>query len=167
MLVLAGMLFISMNVMLLWNQLTPQPQCICNCDGHVNIEGSPKGHRVSSVIPTEPPKANLTLKFDASDFRPNLPQSKPQQTGIKAAKSYPTSDDSPLLPIMTEEGGYGPHQLAILVPFRNRFEELLEFAPHIHQFLSRQKVKHQIWVVNQADNHRYAGPAVFEPACTL
>lgn len=56
-----------------------------------------------------------------------------------------------------EEGiEYGPHQLAVVVPFRNRFEEMLEFAPHIHQFLNRQRIRHQIWVINQADKHRLA-----------
>lgn len=47
------------------------------------------------------------------------------------------------------------HTLAVLVPFRNRYEELQEFVPHIHQFLNRQNVYHEIWVINQADSHRF------------
>ena len=47
------------------------------------------------------------------------------------------------------------HRLAVLVPFRNRHEELQEFVPHIHQFLTRQNVHHDIWVINQAGSHRY------------
>lgn len=47
------------------------------------------------------------------------------------------------------------HRLAVLVPFRNRHEELYEFVPHIHQFLNRQNVHHEIWVINQADSHRF------------
>ena len=46
------------------------------------------------------------------------------------------------------------HRLAVLVPFRDRHEELQEFVPHIHQFLTRQNVHHDIWIINQADSHR-------------
>lgn len=45
-------------------------------------------------------------------------------------------------------------KLAVLVPYRNRFEEMLEFVPWIHQFLNNQKIPHQIVVVNQVDSHR-------------
>ena len=55
-----------------------------------------------------------------------------------------------------EEGG--ERRLAVLVPFRNRHEELQEFAPHMHQFLSRQNVRHEIWIINQADSHRFTHP---------
>ncbi|XP_076061435.1 beta-1,4-galactosyltransferase 7 isoform X2 [Oratosquilla oratoria] len=48
-----------------------------------------------------------------------------------------------------------PHKLAILIPFRDRFEELLEFAPHISEFLNRQKKNHHIFVINQVDNLRF------------
>ena len=50
---------------------------------------------------------------------------------------------------------WGEHQLAVLVPFRDRYEELLQFAPHMHKFLNRQKVRHQIWVINQQDEYRF------------
>lgn len=46
-------------------------------------------------------------------------------------------------------------RLAVVVPFRNRYEEMMEFVPYIHDFLLRQKVGHHIWVVNQVDNHRF------------
>ncbi len=49
---------------------------------------------------------------------------------------------------------WGPHRLAVIVPFRNRWEELLEFIPHINNFLNKQKVSHDIWILNQADEHR-------------
>ncbi|XP_035706544.1 xylosylprotein 4-beta-galactosyltransferase [Folsomia candida] len=45
--------------------------------------------------------------------------------------------------------------LAVIVPFRDRFEELLSFAPHIHRFLSAQRVAHTIWLVNQVDEFRF------------
>lgn len=41
------------------------------------------------------------------------------------------------------------HKLAVLVPYRDRFEELLDFGPHIHKFLNEQKVNHNIYVLNQ------------------
>jgi len=50
---------------------------------------------------------------------------------------------------------WGLHKLAVLVPFRGRYEELLEFAPHIHEFLNRQKINHDIWVINQHDLYRF------------
>lgn len=47
------------------------------------------------------------------------------------------------------------HKLAVIIPFRNRFEELMEFAPWIHKFLNKQGVNHKIVVVNQVDMHRF------------
>lgn len=41
------------------------------------------------------------------------------------------------------------HRLAIIVPFRDRFEELLQFAPHIQRFLSKQNLDFHIFVFNQ------------------
>ena len=48
----------------------------------------------------------------------------------------------------------GSHKLCILVPFRDRFEELLEFAPYISSFLTDQNVDHEIYILNQADKLR-------------
>lgn len=50
---------------------------------------------------------------------------------------------------------WGVHKLAVIVPFRDRFEELLQFAPHIHKFLNSQKIRHIIYVINQVDNLRF------------
>jgi len=47
------------------------------------------------------------------------------------------------------------HKLCIIVPFRDRFEELLEFAPYMKTFLDKQGVEHEMWVVNQADKLRF------------
>ena len=43
----------------------------------------------------------------------------------------------------------GRHRMCILIPFRDRFEELTEFVPKITAFLKRQTVQHKIVVVNQ------------------
>ncbi|XP_065071639.1 beta-1,4-galactosyltransferase 7-like [Rhopilema esculentum] len=50
---------------------------------------------------------------------------------------------------------YSPHHLAVIVPFRDRFEELQEFVPHMHRYLTRKGISHKIYIVNQADKHRF------------
>ncbi|KAL5274194.1 B4GALT7 family protein [Megaselia abdita] len=47
------------------------------------------------------------------------------------------------------------HNLAIIVPFRDRFDELLEFGPHITKFLRKQNISHHIFIVNQRDSFRF------------
>jgi len=47
------------------------------------------------------------------------------------------------------------HKLCIIVPFRDRFEELLEFAPYMKKFLDNQAVKNEVWVINQVDKFRF------------
>lgn len=46
-------------------------------------------------------------------------------------------------------------KLAVLVPFRDRFDELLRFAPHMTRFLNRQDVPHHIFILNQVDRYRF------------
>lgn len=46
-------------------------------------------------------------------------------------------------------------RLAVLVPYRDRFEELLIFAPYMHDFLNKQNVEHDIIVMNQVDHYRF------------
>lgn len=46
-------------------------------------------------------------------------------------------------------------KLAILVPFRDRFDELLRFAPHMATFLDRQQIPFHIFVLNQNDRFRF------------
>lgn len=46
-------------------------------------------------------------------------------------------------------------RLAILVPFRDRFDELLKFAPHINFFLNHQNIPHHIFILNQNDKYRF------------
>ena len=47
------------------------------------------------------------------------------------------------------------HRLAILVPFRDRFEELLIFAPHMKKFLDKQNIDYHIFILNQVDRFRF------------
>ncbi|CAI4231153.1 unnamed protein product [Auanema sp. JU1783] len=48
-----------------------------------------------------------------------------------------------------------PHELCVLVPYRDRREELSEFAPHLSRFLKNQHVLHRILVLNQTDEYRF------------
>ncbi|XP_061832811.1 beta-1,4-galactosyltransferase 7 isoform X1 [Nerophis lumbriciformis] len=54
-----------------------------------------------------------------------------------------------------DETSWGPHALAVVVPFRERFEELMVFVPFMHTFLSQKKIRHKILIVNQADHYRF------------
>ncbi|KAL5967901.1 Beta-14-galactosyltransferase 7 [Taenia solium] len=47
------------------------------------------------------------------------------------------------------------HTLAVVVPFRDRFTNLLSFLPHMHQYLNRKGVPHTFYIVNQADDYRF------------
>ena len=47
------------------------------------------------------------------------------------------------------------HFLCLLVPFRDRFEELNEFVPLISDYLNKQSVPHAIFVINQIDTLRF------------
>lgn len=54
-----------------------------------------------------------------------------------------------------DQSASNSHNLAILVPFRERFEELLNFAPYISNFLKKQSVRHHIFILNQIDRLRF------------
>ena len=47
------------------------------------------------------------------------------------------------------------HRLAIVVPFRDRFDELLIFVPRISRFLQKQGIDYKIYVINQKDLYRF------------
>lgn len=47
------------------------------------------------------------------------------------------------------------HKLAVLVPFRDRFDELLRFVPYMNSFLNGQHVNHHIFILNQMDTYRF------------
>ncbi|XP_045886475.1 beta-1,4-galactosyltransferase 7 isoform X3 [Micropterus dolomieu] len=54
-----------------------------------------------------------------------------------------------------DDPSWGPHKLALIVPFRERFEELLVFVPFMHTFLNKKKIRHKILVINQVDHYRF------------
>ncbi|KAK0082215.1 hypothetical protein PV325_010867 [Microctonus aethiopoides] len=69
------------------------------------------------------------------------------------------SKENYLKPIISSHG-WKPsqkfdHHLAILVPFRDRFAELLSFAPHMKQFLDKQNIHYHIFILHQIDKFRF------------
>ncbi|XP_028668734.1 beta-1,4-galactosyltransferase 7 isoform X1 [Erpetoichthys calabaricus] len=89
----------------------------------------------------------LWLQLSCSgDFsrRVNYDGSVPQQL-CSQDKHTVTSDDL----------SWGPHKIAVLVPFRERFEELLVFVPYMHSFLNKKKIRHKIVIINQVDHYRF------------
>ncbi|KAG9509426.1 Beta-1,4-galactosyltransferase 7, partial [Fragariocoptes setiger] len=47
-------------------------------------------------------------------------------------------------------------RMALVVPFHDRFDELLKFVPYISEFLHKQGITHfKIYVMNQVDNLRF------------
>lgn len=47
------------------------------------------------------------------------------------------------------------HKLAIVVPFRDRFDELLVFVPHMSKFMAMQSIDFKIYIINQIDEYRF------------
>nr|XP_061793511.1 beta-1,4-galactosyltransferase 7-like [Nerophis lumbriciformis] len=68
---------------------------------------------------------------------------------------FPQQPPPPCRPERGQEASWGPHKLALVVPFRERFEELLVFVPFMHAFLNQKKIAHQILVINQLDRYRF------------
>ena len=48
------------------------------------------------------------------------------------------------------------HRMAVIVPFRNRFEELQEFVPYMKTFLRNQSVPNDIYIVNQVKSQPFS-----------
>ncbi|XP_028816701.1 beta-1,4-galactosyltransferase 7 isoform X2 [Denticeps clupeoides] len=58
-------------------------------------------------------------------------------------------------PSSADDPSWGPHKMALIVPFRERFEELMVFVPYMHAFLNKKKIRHKILVINQVDHFRF------------
>ena len=48
----------------------------------------------------------------------------------------------------------GTHKLGVVVPYRNRMAELLEFVPHLYQYLTKKGIVFEILVIDQFDTLR-------------
>ncbi|EDW51124.1 beta1,4-galactosyltransferase 7 [Drosophila sechellia] len=71
--------------------------------------------------------------------------------GVTVIKKEAADEKQP----QPHDHGASAHKMALLVPFRDRFEELLQFVPHMTAFLKRQGVAHHIFVLNQVDRFRF------------
>nr|XP_002121762.1 beta-1,4-galactosyltransferase 7 isoform X1 [Ciona intestinalis] len=54
-----------------------------------------------------------------------------------------------------DDPAWGKHRLAVIVPYRGAFEELLLFVPHLHKFLCDRRIRHKIFVIHQVDKFRF------------
>lgn len=60
------------------------------------------------------------------------------------------------IPEVNESEEHLVKRLAILVPFRDRFDELLVFVPHISDFLRAQRIfNFRIYILNQSARYRF------------
>lgn len=139
-LLLGGVAFLVANMLLLYSQVPSQQQqqCPkCDCEG-----GSVNSKRAVELLSSQPSQGESIVSK-------NVPQA-----------ATPSNRHDSLLRLLNKTRQQqqmvdrSEHQLAVIVPFRNRYEEMMEFVPHIHRFLERQNVKHKIWIINQADTHR-------------
>ncbi|EDV20030.1 uncharacterized protein TRIADDRAFT_61457 [Trichoplax adhaerens] len=47
------------------------------------------------------------------------------------------------------------HKLAVVIPFRDRFDELMVMVPHLSRYLQSSRINFEIIVVNQVDQWRF------------
>lgn len=78
--------------------------------------------------------------------------SMPEERRLPQQQPPPCQSES--LASAADDPSWGPHKLAIIVPFRERFEELLVFVPFMHTFLNKKKIRHKILIINQVDHFR-------------
>ena len=159
-----GLTVIGINVLFLYVD-SPQ-HCVCDCPEHRNsnsdeynmllrrTEEKPLPVKLSPAKPSSAkPLPRLPLKPPAQQK-----QSKAEDMGALGVNFKPIDVNKPPDEQLQRDAEADEindsHQLAVLVPFRNRFEEMMVFVPHMHNFLNRQKVRHQIWIINQVDTHR-------------
>lgn len=50
---------------------------------------------------------------------------------------------------------YTKKKMAVIVPYRNALEDLLQFVPHLTKFLNKQQIPFHIFCINQMDLYRF------------
>lgn len=84
-----------------------------------------------------------------------------ENTILSTTASTSTQTSTPMPGLQTESltkgliSGTTGHKLGVIVPFRDRFEELLEFVPHMSNYLKEKNINHEIYIINQVDVHRF------------
>lgn len=51
---------------------------------------------------------------------------------------------------------YSKKKLAVIVPIRNAFEDLVQMVPHITKFISKQEIPFHIFCIQQLDDYRFS-----------
>ena len=54
-----------------------------------------------------------------------------------------------------------PHRVAILIPFRNRWNHLKILLQHLHPILQRQQINYQIFIIEQSGRDTFNKGRVF------
>lgn len=159
-----------------WGRAAGEPRCACGAAGERERRGGGKGGRGGRMgrRPADRPLCSsspqllglLAGKFSifqlfflalllgfASLLWLQLSCSGEAAPLGRGAPRPPCLPEPPAPP--ADDPSWGPHRLAVLVPFRERFEELLAFVPYMHRFLSKKRIRHHILVLNQVDHFRY------------
>ena len=50
---------------------------------------------------------------------------------------------------------YTKKKMAVIVPYRNALEDLVQFVPHMTKFLNKQQIPFHIFYINQMDLYRF------------
>lgn len=126
-----------------------------NASVSLKLDSSPKQQTASNPKQTRPGKLDILSRLTQSNVLSFIlgfvvsglvymsvlpPQSRPLESSNRENQQ--------------SKVGNG-HHAAIVVPFRDRFDELEKFVPHLSRFLARKSISHEIWVVNQADQLRF------------
>ena len=138
---LIGIFYIFMNVIMLWSNNLQQP---CDCS---NIQSRCTSQELKPVDLT-----SASLVENATTLSLNHVTNTVNH--VTNTVNHVTNTVNHVTVRNQSDHEWGPHRLAVVVPLRGRWEELIQFVPHIHQFLNRQKVSHEISVIIQIDKHR-------------
>ena len=139
----AAVIYFCFNVVLLWYQIPLQSvadPCFCEC--------------AATTVTTLSERSKMVFVTEQHSVSNPSPSSSARSESLNLIHK----SNGPVIEIPNGTlEDWDPHTLAVVVPFRDRYEEVFEFAPYMRSFLNRQKVRHEFWVINQVDTHRQVG----------
>lgn len=105
---------------------------------------------------------NLTSN-STTNLLPDCPEKPPKLVGPLATyKKSPSFPDIEKEYSWVQSGGrYSPvechssHRVAVIIPYRNRQDQLKTFLYNIHPFLQRQQINYGIYVIEQSGNNTF------------
>lgn len=179
--VIMSAVFVVINIAFLFTQLAQNPAAdnnVCNCEKKMEVARPVISEEEKSVtvkpVTVKPEKVKPVDEIIRPAYNDRVKPKKfdnvsPQadsRTALPVEQGCFLNEPDPVaaLPVKQDcvwnelyrplKHNSSSHKLAVVVPFRNRYEEMMAFVPHMHSFLTRQNVDHHIWVINQADTHR-------------